>query len=451
VIPRIPLPRKLPRVPPEHAPKRPVPPPVQCVDDTPDSDPVPPSAPSDPGEPGPPDFDVMVGANGRTPQYGLLGSADGRRVALNLNGCDTISLFGVQGFGKSYTLGVVAEMAAMAVPKINHLPSPLGVVLFHYHRSDNYEPEQATATAPNDNPSEVDRLIREYGASPAGLKDVVILAPESKVRDRQLEYPDIDVRPLKFASSEIGPEGWKFLLGVAGGPHYVRMMLDMMRKQVGHPTIERLREDVKMAGFEPNIQRLAESRLNLAERYIDDSCRLEDTLRPGRTVIVDLRDEWIEKEDALGLFVVILRIFERTMYRGEPFSKLIVFDEAHKYITDSKLIGEVVEAIRQIRHEQNTIVIASQDPLSVPRAVIELSTILVLHRMTSPAWVKHLRDTTEALKKGLDVAMLARLNPGEALVWCQRSSDIRFTTKPQLVRIRPRFTQHGGGTKTAVR
>jgi DNA helicase HerA-like ATPase len=228
-------------------------------------------------------------------------------------------------------------------------------------------------------------------------------------------------------------------------------MLDMMRKQSGRPTIERLREEVKTAGFEPHIQQLAESRLNLAERYIDDSCRLEDTLCPGRTVIVDLRDEWIEKEDALGLFVVILRIFERTMYHGEPFSKLIVFDEAHKYITDSKLIGEVVEAIRQIRHEQNTIVIASQDPLSVPRAVIELSTILVLHRMTSPAWVKHLRDTTEALKKGLDVAMLARLNPGEALVWCQRSSDMKFTTKPQLVRIRPRFTQHGGGTKTAVR
>ncbi len=320
MIPRTRLPRHLPRVPPEQAPKRAAPPPVQRTDDAPDSDSGPHGASDEPEESGPPDFDVMVGAGGRTPQYGLLGSADGRRVALNLNGCDTISLFGVQGFGKSYTLGVVAEMAAMAVPKINHLPSPLGVVLFHYHRSDNYEPEQATATAPNDNPSEVERLIREYGASPAGLRDVVIL-----------------------------------------------------------------------------------------------------------------------------------RIFERTMYHGEPFSKLIVFDEAHKYITDSKLIGEVVEAIRQIRHEQNTIVIASQDPLSVPRAVIELSTILVLHRMTSPAWVKHLRDTTEALKKGLDVAMLARLNPGEALVWCQRSSDMKFTMRPQLVRIRPRFTQHGGGTKTAVR
>ena len=42
------------------------------------------------------------------------------------------------------------------------------------------------------------------------------------------------------------------------------------------------------------------------------------------------------------------------------------------------------------------------------------------------------------------------LQPGEALVWSQRSTDRRYTLRPQKVSIRPRFTQHGGGTKTAV-
>jgi DNA helicase HerA-like ATPase len=126
-----------------------------------------------------------------------------------------------------------------------------------------------------------------------------------------------------------------------------------------------------------------------------------------------------------------------------------VFDEAHKYITESKLIGQVVETIREMRHHATSIVLASQDPLSVPRVVIELSTVLVLHRMTSPQWLKHLKTAIVALE-GLEDAHLASLAPGEALVWAQRSTDKRFMHRPQKVVIRPRVTQHGGGTKTAV-
>lgn len=40
-----------------------------------------------------------------------------RKVALDLNQTHTISLFGVQGGGKSYTLGSVAEMASLADPQ----------------------------------------------------------------------------------------------------------------------------------------------------------------------------------------------------------------------------------------------------------------------------------------------------------------------------------------------
>jgi DNA helicase HerA-like ATPase len=172
-------------------------------------------------------------------------------------------------------------------------------------------------------------------------------------------------------------------------------------------------------------------------------------LRPGRTVIVDLRDEWIEKDEALGLFVVMLRIFAATKADGRDFNKLVVFDEAHKYITESDLIGQVVETIREMRHQATSVVIASQDPISVPRAVIELTSVLILHRMTSPQWLKHLKSAIVALE-GVEEGHLTALAPGEALIWAQRATDKRFTLRPQKVQVRPRFTQHGGGTKTAV-
>ena len=403
-------------------------------------------------EPGPSPLvpDVLLGSATLTPQYGLLGRSGSQTVAIDLNGCNTISLFGVQGFGKSYTLGVIAEMASAQNPGVNVLPSPLATVIFHFHKSDAYEPEYVTAVEPNRKTSEVDRLLADYGARPKGLDDVVLLAPESKVERRRREYPGVVVEPIKFSSAELGAESWKFLLGAYGNDSlYIRQLVAIMRQHREGLTLETFRQEIQDAELPKSAQRLAEDRLNLAQPYIDDTRRLGDLLRPGRTVIVDLRDEWVEKDEALGLFVVMLRIFAASRYEGREFNKLVVFDEAHKYISESDLISQVVETIREMRHQATNVIIASQDPLSVPRAIIELTSVLILHRMTSPQWLKHLRSAIVALDDVQDAAITS-LQPGEALVWGQRCTDKRFTLRPQKVSIRPRFTQHGGGTKTAV-
>jgi hypothetical protein len=394
--------------------------------------------------------DVLLGANESTSQFGLIGRYGNANVAVDLTGCNTISLFGVQGFGKSYTLGVIAEMATRAVGGINVLPAPLATVIFHYHKSDAYAPEFATAIAPNHKPREVEILERDYGARPEGLEDVVLLAPEAKVEDRRRQFPGVDVRAIHFNSGELGAESWKFLLGAYGNDSfYIRQLVAIMRRHRQGLTLERFEQEIRDAELTVATRRLAEDRIALARPYINDATSLGSLLRPGRTIIVDLRDEWIEKEEALGLFVVMMRIFAASRYQGREFNKLVVFDEAHKYITESGLISQVVETIREMRHQATSVLIASQDPLSVPRAVVELTSLLILHRMTSPQWLKHLKGAISALE-GTTEGHLAGLHPGEALMWAQRSTDRRFTQRPQKVTIRPRFSQHGGGTKTAV-
>jgi hypothetical protein len=394
--------------------------------------------------------DVLLGATELSPQYGILGKLSDRTVAIDLNGCNTISLFGVQGFGKSYTLGVIAEMATTQVNGINILPSPLATVIFHYHKSDAYEPEHADAVYPNQKKIEVEKLLAQYGAQPKGLDDVVLLTPEAKVEQRRQEYPDLVVEPIKFSSAELGAESWKYLLGAYGNDSlYVRQLVAIMRRHRGSLTLDVFRREIEAADLSKGALQLAEDRLRLAEPYIDDARLLGTILRPGRTVIVDLRDEWIEKDEALGLFVIMLRIFAAQKHEMHEFNKLVVFDEAHKYMSESALIGQVVETIREMRHQATSIVIASQDPLSVPRAIIELTSILVLHRMTSPQWLKHLKSAISALDNVTETEV-ASLKPGEALVWAQRSTEKRFSLRPQKLIIRPRFTKHGGGTRTAV-
>ena len=365
---------------------------------------------------------VLVGSTELTSQYGILGRFSSATVGIDLNGCNTVSLFGVQGFGKSYTLGVISEMATKAVAGINVLPAPLATVIFHYHKSDAYAPEYASAVLPNQKTREADALRREYGAEPAGLDDVVLLTSETKMEERKGEFPSIEVRPIKFSSRELGADGWKFLLGAYGNNSlYVRQMVQIMRRHGPALTLDILKQEIANAALPTSSRNLADMRVTFAEPYIDDGANLRDLLRPGRTVIVDLRDEWIEKDEALGLFVVMLRIFAASKHDRKEFNKLVVFDEAHKYITESDLISQVVETIREMRHQATSVVIASQDPLSVPRAIIELTSILLLHRITSPQWLKtskerHHEPGRDSPKASLPVCCRVRLSYGRNAV-----------------------------------
>lgn len=397
-----------------------------------------------------PECDVILGEGSTSPQFGLLGKAMGRTIALDLNQTHTISLFGVQGGGKSYTLGSIIEMASLRIAGINRLPNPLATVVFHYSQTQDYKPEFTTVNRPNNDPRALDVLAREYNARPAALRDVVLLVPEAKMSVRRAEYPDIEVLPLKFASNELQAAHWRFLMGAVGNQAtYIRKLNQIMRSLRGNLTLQGLRDAIQAAGLPDNLQELANLRLDLAQEYIDDSACLSSVVRPGRLVIVDLRDEFIIKDEALGLFVVLLQLFADSTFQGRPFNKLVVFDEAHKYIDNPDLVAGMVSVVREMRHKGTSVLVASQDPPSVPISLIELSTQIIVHRFNSPAWLKHIQKANAALV-GLSPEQLARLDPGDAYVWSAKASDPAFSRGTVKVAFRPRVTRHGGATRTAL-
>ena len=397
-----------------------------------------------------PEYDAVLGVTSGSPQYGLLGEASGRTIALDLNQTHTISLFGVQGGGKSYTLGSIIEMACMPIAGVNALPRPLAGVIFHYSSTLDYRPEFTSMAAANAVEADVDALRTRYGAAPRALDDLVILTPAAKVEERRREYPGITVLPIAFAAAELKAAHWKFLMGAVGSQSmYIRQLALIMKKLRGALTLDALREEIEQSALSDYLKDLALLRLRFAAEYVDDTHRLTDVLRPGRLVIVDLRDELIEKDEALGLFVVLLQMFAETTWRGRPFNKLVVFDEAHKYIGSPDLVAGLVEVVREMRHKGTSIMVASQDPPSVPASLIELSTQIILHKFNSPAWLKHIQKANAALD-GLTPGKLAALGPGEAYVWSSRATDDAFVREATKIRCRPRVTQHGGGTKTAV-
>lgn len=399
---------------------------------------------------GGPSYDIMLGVTGASPQYGLLGEVSGRRVALDLNHTHTISLFGVQGGGKSYTLGAVAEMASLPIEGINQLPRPLATVIFHYSPTMDYAPEFTSMVAPNSDEAQVAMLRERYGAEPQALSDVVLLVPADKLVERRTEYPGIEVRALQFAAAELQASHWRFLMGAVGNQAtYIRQLNRIMKQLRDDLTLAGLRQRIDQSHMPEHIKELARGRIELAEEFIDDDTNLGEVIRPGRLVIVDLRDEFMEKDQALGLFVVLLQLFAEATFEGRKFNKLVVFDEAHKYIESPDLVAGLVEVVREMRHKGTSIMVASQDPPSVPVQLIELSSQIILHRFNSPAWLKHIQKANAALG-GLSPEKMAHLRPGEAYVWSSKATDGAFSKGAIKLRCRPRATQHGGSTKTAL-
>ena len=395
-------------------------------------------------------YDIMLGATGPTPQYGLLGEVSGRKVALDLNQTHTISLFGVQGGCKSYTLGTVAEMASLPIPGINKLPEPLATVIFHYSPTMDYKPEFTSMVGANSVEDQVRSLKGVYGAKPKALADVVLLVPADKIEERRTEYPDIEVLPLRFAASELKASHWKFLMGAVGNQAtYIRQIMRIMKSMRDDISLEGLRAAIEASSLPDHLKELAKMRLDWAAEYINDATSLTEVVKPGRLIIVDLRDEFIEKDEALGLFVVLLQLFADARIDGRSFNKLVVFDEAHKYIESPDLVAGLIEVVREMRHKGVSIMVASQDPPSVPVSLIELPSQIIMHKFNSPAWLKHVQKANAALGN-LTPERMAQLKAGEAYIWSSKATDDSFSKGAVKLRCRPRVTQHGGATRVAV-
>lgn len=400
-----------------------------------------------------PEFDIIVGKNSVSDQFGIIGtSIHNKKIAIDLSETNTISLFGVQGGGKSYTIGTISEMVLKQFSNINKLPAPLAGVIFHYSESMDYEPEFTSMINANTNITELEKLKELYGAEPNKIEDVIILTPSDKVDERREEFPSIQVEAIAFNSRELNVQDWMFLLGAVGNDSsYIKQLKFMMKEQRRNITLEGLRESVESSELLSNTQKsLAKQKLCFAQEYIDDSFFLKEVLKPGRLVIVDLRDEFIVKDEALGLFVIMLNIFSGVKaFNGKHFNKFIVFDEAHKYMDNKDLTNNIVTAIREMRHKGVSIMIASQDPPSLPNEIIELSSIVLLHKFNSPQWLKHIQKSLTQLNS-LTAADMSVLKPGEGFLWASKASEQSITTKPVKISTRPRVTNHGGATKKAT-
>jgi DNA helicase HerA-like ATPase len=230
-----------------------------------------------------------------------------------------------------------------------------------------------------------------------------------------------------------------------GEPDENRLYSQLIR----HALIElRDRGDVSLSSLRSSIEHFSSAasrnaagqRLNFAERHLSETAGINfsEVVRPGRVLVVDLRQPLFSREDALRFFLVCANQISRVQ---GAFNKMVIFDEAHEYLSEA--FGEKLDSrIRLSRHEGTSYIFATQDVSSIPTPIQRFISTKCVFGLGSHQNVRDLVDFAPEFK-GFD---LVQLRPGQCLVQSTFSAQNVFAT-PKPVAVRPRATAHGGTTR----
>jgi hypothetical protein len=244
----------------------------------------------------------------------------------------------------------------------------------------------------------------------------------------------------------------------------------------------------KFSGEQNGPMRL---RMDLLESFMKPSTIWSDRIlenmendflvgKKGELTIVDLTDPVIDADSACVLFDLCLSVF---IEQTKTVQKIIALDEAHNYLSEDSaatkaFTDNLLRKIREQRHLGVRTVIATQEP-SINTQLLDLCSFTMVHRCTSPAWFKVLKQHIAALfldspiftdkSDGMDgiaepsqgekavFQQIVRLNLGESLLFCPSAAiDVADQGIEKMeggyvkFKTRQRVTADGGGNRTAA-
>ncbi|RDL33071.1 Uncharacterized protein BP5553_08510 [Venustampulla echinocandica] len=455
---------------------------------------------------------LSQGAPEPFPQYGLLGGLvdvlqnkeqsilrnelhndQDPRIFFNVAAPSSTFICGSQGSGKSHTLSCLLENC-LSRSDAGPLPKPLTGIVFHY-----------------------DTFISDDGGSPC---EAAFLSSNPQIQ-RTYQRLNVQVEPLQINDFDLNTKRMIEIMAIDNSetvPLYVHTLYRILREMRvvqqeagGKFSYREFKRQVMDSGLSPAQLGPLNQRLDTLESFMPRA-QVDRTpantkkktqkgkhsitksgwdSKPGWLTIVDLSCPCVTPESACSLFNVCLSLFiEQSMAAG----RVIALDEAHKYMGDSAealtLTNTLLSIIRLQRHLGARIIISTQEPTISP-TLLDLCSITIAHRFTSPKWLRSLKGHLAAvatnepqLESGAECddadenehrgsyskgraaerifGEIVRLRVGEALLFAPTAivglnfvSDSTTATKTLgtdfiKIRVRNRLTTDGGKSVMAI-
>ncbi|CAN8099582.1 unnamed protein product [Discula destructiva] len=324
----------------------------------------------------------------------------------NVAAPSSVFICGSQGSGKSHTLSCLLENCL--IPSVaNELPRPLTGIVFHY-----------------------DTFSSDIGGSPCeaaflsthpNMNARVLCAPTNIacIRETYARFPDIEVEELRINETDLNTKRMMDLMAVKEGgsmPLYLhvvnRILRDLRLEQqrtgssFQYAAFKRMIEAEQLVPGQrgPLIQRLDTLQSFMVREQVQSSGAAKKFKKasrsytgnswapiPGHLTIVDLSCPCVTAETACSLFNICASLF---LEQDTNVGRIIALDEAHKYMNESAEAGtltdQLLSTIRLQRHLGARVVISTQEPTISPN-LLDLCSVTIVHRFTSPAWLQALQ------------------------------------------------------------
>lgn len=394
------------------------------------------------------------------------------RIYMDLTGSHVVFLCGKRGSGKSYTMGVIAEGMADLPSEIKENISVIMLDTMGIYWTMKY---------PNQKPDEAE-LIKQWGFEPKGL-NIIIFTPKGYFKAYKDKGIPTDY-PFSIKTSELDVSDWCITFEV-GRNDPIGVLIER--------TIETLKEKKKEYGIKDMIEALhkderseqkvkyaLENRLLGAEKwglFDKNGTPLTDLVIGGQVTVLDVSC-YATMPGASNLRALVIGLVSEKLFiqrmlarkeeeynkvnrmihyqdeseakkkRKEPLVWLII-DEAHEFLPregSTAASKPLITILREGRQPGISLILATQQPAKIHTDVMTQSDIMISHRLTAKFDIEALGMLMQSyMRSGLDkeINALPRLK-GSALIFDDNNEKL------YPMRIRPRFTWHGGESPSAL-
>jgi len=383
-------------------------------------------------------------------------------VYLDVNRSHTVMLCGKKGSGKSYSLGAIAE-EMVSLPK--EIKDKLSVLIF--------DTMGIFWTMKYANTKEED-LLDTWNLKPKQLKDIQVFIPEGSFEDYKKKGMDVD-KPFSIKPSELKGDDWCNVFGISLneplGILIERTISSFKKNFTIQEIIEKIKVDEKS---NQEIKNAAENRFLAASKwglFSEKGTEIKELVSNGKVSVLDVScytgvyGVWGIRSLVIGL--ISRKLFEERMkvrkkeelekIKGSSLEKKkkempnvwILIDEAAEFLPKNgktAATDSLIQVIREGRQPGISLILATQQPGEIHNDVITQSDIIISHRLTAKNDIEALNNMMQTYLVG-DIQKYLNDLPdlkGSAVILDDNSERM------YPIRVRPKFTWHGGEAPTVL-
>jgi len=392
------------------------------------------------------------------------------RILMDVARSHVVLVGGKRGSGKSYTLGVIAEELSNLPKEVGENIASLMFDTMGIYWTMKYKNEKDKA------------LLQEWELKPKNLK-VKIFVPYGHF-EKYIEKGIPADEKLALDVTELNAEDWiiTFDLNMVNPIAVIieRTITKLKKQGDGIYDIENIISEIESDEKTPREVKNAAVGLFEAARTWgifagkeEESTQIKELINPGGISILDLsvyNSIGAFNVRALAISLISKKIFNSRMEQrkkeevesvsrgleyGSRLNKKenpliwIFIDEGHEFLPlNGKTIATdaLIQLLREGRQPGISVVLATQQPGQIHRDVMTQSDIVIAHRVTAEPDLEALNYIMQSylienIKKYMDDLPTLK---GSAILLDDNSERI------YPIRIRPRFTWHGGEAPTSI-